>query len=30
MGRNPDTLSEKQIATLEWIRDGCPAVDGET
>ena len=30
MGRNEDALSEKQIATLEWIRDDCPAVDGET
>ncbi len=30
MGRAADALSEKQIATLEWIRDGCPAVDGET
>lgn len=30
MGRNADALSEKQIATLEWIRDGCPAVDAET
>jgi hypothetical protein len=30
MGRNVDALSEKQIATLEWIRDGCPAVDPET
>ncbi len=30
MGRTKDALSEKQIATLEWIRDGCPAVDGET
>ncbi len=30
MGRNADALSEKQVATLEWIRDGCPAVDGET
>ena len=28
MGKNPDTLSVKQVATLEWIRDGCPAVDG--
>ena len=28
MGKNPDTLSAKQVATLEWIRDGCPAVDG--
>ncbi len=27
MGKNPDTLSAKQVATLEWIRDGCPAVD---
>ena len=23
-------LSEKQVTTLEWIRDGCPAVDEET
>lgn len=30
MGRNADALSEKQVATLEWIRDGCPAVDDET
>lgn len=30
MGRNADALSEKQIATLEWIRDGCPPVDTET
>ena len=30
MGRNADALSEKQVATLEWIRDGCPAVDAET
>lgn len=30
MGRNADALSEKQVATLEWIRDGCPAVDEET
>lgn len=30
MGRNADALSEKQVATLEWIRDGCPAVDTET
>ena len=30
MGRNADTLSEKQVATLEWIRDGCPAVDEAT
>jgi hypothetical protein len=30
MGRNADALSEKQITTLAWIRDGCPAVDGET
>lgn len=29
MGRNADALSEKQIAALEWIRDGCPTVDGE-
>jgi len=30
MGRKADALSEKQVATLEWIRDGCTAVDGET
>ena len=30
MGRKLDSLSEKQVATLEWIRDGCPAVDSET
>ena len=30
MGRNANALSEKQVATLEWIRDGCPAVDAET
>ncbi len=30
MGRNANALSEKQVATLEWIRDGCPAVDEET
>ena len=30
MGRNAGALSEKQVATLEWIRDGCPAVDAET
>lgn len=30
MGRNADALSEKQVATLEWIRDSCPAVDAET
>ena len=30
MGRNADALSEKQIETLEWIRDGCEAVDAET
>ena len=30
MGRKADALSEKQVATLEWIRDGCAAVDGET
>jgi hypothetical protein len=30
MGRSADALNEKQVATLEWIRDGCPAVDGET
>jgi hypothetical protein len=30
MGRNANALSEKQVATLEWIRDGRPAVDGET
>jgi hypothetical protein len=30
MGRKTDALSEKQVATLEWIRDGCAAVDGET
>ncbi|MBM4408338.1 MAG: hypothetical protein FJ038_07040, partial [Chloroflexi bacterium] len=30
MGRNADALSQKQIATLEWIRDGCLAVDAET
>lgn len=30
MGRKTDALSEKQVATLEWIRDGCPAVDEET
>jgi hypothetical protein len=28
MGKNPDALSAKQVATLEWIRDGCPVVDG--
>jgi len=30
MSRNADALSDKQVATLEWIRDGCPAVDAET
>lgn len=30
MGRKIDALSEKQVATLGWIRDCCPAVDGET
>lgn len=30
MGRKADALSEKQVATLGWIRDGCPAVDSET
>ncbi|HUT78275.1 MAG TPA: hypothetical protein VM285_11340 [Polyangia bacterium] len=30
MGRQADALSEKQVATLEWIRDGCAAVDGAT
>ena len=30
MGRKADALSEMQVATLEWIRDGCAAVDGET
>lgn len=30
MGRNVAELSEKQVATLEWIRDGCAAVDDET
>lgn len=30
MGRKADALSEKQVATLEWIRDGCAAVDRET
>lgn len=30
MGRNSATLTEKQVRTLEWIRDGCPAVDDET
>ena len=30
MGRKADALSEKQVATLEWIGDGCKAVDGET
>ncbi len=30
MGRTVDALGEKQVATLEWIRDGCPAVDEET
>jgi hypothetical protein len=30
MGRNADALSEKQVATLEWIRDGCPTVDADT
>lgn len=30
MGRKSDALSEKQVATLEWIRDGCAPVDGET
>jgi hypothetical protein len=28
MGRKAGALSEKQVATLEWIRDGCAAVDG--
>lgn len=28
--RNPAVLSEKQVGTLEWIRDGCPAVDAAT
>lgn len=30
MGRSADALSEKQVATLEWIRNGCPPVDEET
>lgn len=30
MGRKADALSEKQVAALEWIRDGCAPVDGET
>lgn len=30
MGRRADALSEIQVATLEWIRDGCPTVDEET
>jgi hypothetical protein len=30
MGRKADALSEKQVATLEWIREGCPDIDSET
>lgn len=30
MGRNANALSEKQVATLVWIQDGCPPVDAET
>ncbi len=30
MGRKADALSEKQVATLKWIRDGCATVNGET
>jgi hypothetical protein len=30
MGRNANALSEKQVATLVWIQDSCPAVDAET
>jgi hypothetical protein len=29
MGRNKASLTEKQVAVLEWIKDGCPSIDVE-